>query len=72
MVLTKVRIFFCDYYYTEFNSDSCVKVLNTKKDKFATKIVYVQDKMLPQPQKLYTGMPVTLVTNSRYGLEHRH
>ena len=26
----------------------------TKKDKFATKLAYVQDKILPQPQKLYT------------------
>ena len=58
-------IFFNDYYYSEFNSDSCVKVLYTKKDKFATKIAYVQDKILPQPQKLYTGMPVMPVTNSR-------
>ena len=62
MVLTKK---FNDYYYSEFYSDSCVKVLYTKKDKFATKIVYVQDKNLPQPQKLYTGMPAMPVTNSR-------
>ena len=39
----------------------------TKKDKFATKIAYVQDKILPQPQKLYTGMSVTPVTNSMSG-----
>ena len=42
-------------------------MLYTKKDKFATKIVYVQDKILPRPQKLYTGMPVTPGTNSRSG-----
>ena len=54
-----------DCYYSEFNSDSCIKVLYTKKDKFATQIAYVQDKILPQPQKLYKGMPVTPVTNSR-------
>ena len=35
MVLTKK---FNDYYYSEFYSDSCVKVLYTKKDKFATKL----------------------------------
>ena len=29
---------FYNYYYSEFNRDSCVKVLYTKKDKFATKI----------------------------------
>ena len=51
--------------YSEFKSDSCVNVLYTKKDKFATKIAYVQDNILPQPQKLYTGMPVMPVTNSR-------
>ena len=44
--------------------DSCVKILYTKKNKFATKIAYVQNKILPQPQNLYTGMPVTPVTNS--------
>ena len=38
-------------------------VLYTKKDKLATKIANVQN----QPQKLYTGMPVTPVTNSRSG-----
>ena len=36
-----------------------------KKDKFATKMAYVQDKNLPHPQKVYTGMPVMPVTNSR-------
>ena len=28
------------------------------------KKTYVQDTIFPQPQKLYTGMPVTPVTNS--------
>ena len=36
-----------------------------RKDKLATKIAYVQDNMLPQPPTLYTGMPVTPVTNAR-------
>ena len=36
-----------------------------RKDKLATKIAYFQDNMLPQPPKLYTGMPVKPVTNSR-------
>ena len=58
-------IFFGDYYCSQFNSDSCVTILYTKKGKFATKIAYVQDEILPQPQKLYTGLPVTPVTNSR-------
>ena len=58
IVLSRMPIFFNDYYYSEFTSHSCVKVLYMKKDKFATKIVYVQDKISPQPQKLYTGMPV--------------
>ena len=31
------------YYYSEFYNDRCVKVLYTKKDKFATKIAYVQN-----------------------------
>ena len=47
MVLTKMRFFSNDYYYSEFNSDSCVKVMYTKKDKFAKKIANVQDKILP-------------------------
>ena len=38
--------------FSEFNSDSFVKVLYKKKDKFITKIAYVQDIILPQPQKL--------------------
>ena len=54
--------FFC--YFSEFYRDICVKILYTKKDKFATKIAYVQNQILPQPKKLYTGMPVTPVTNS--------
>ena len=37
----------------------------TKTDKIATKIAYVQDKVLSQPPKLYTGMPVMPVTNCR-------
>ena len=28
------------------------------KDKFATKIVYVHNNILPQPEKIYIGMPV--------------
>ena len=40
-------------------------VLYSKEDKFATKMAYGQDKVLPEPQKHYTGMPVTPVTNSR-------
>ena len=60
MVFTKMQMFFNAYYYSEFNSDSCVKVLYTKTDKFATKIAYVQDKTLPQPPNLYTGIPVRL------------
>ena len=62
MVLTRMPNFFDDYYYSEFNNGSCVKVLYMK---FATKIAYVQDKISPKPQKLYTGMPVMPVTNSR-------
>ena len=67
MVLKKCN-FVNDCYFSEFTSDSCVKVLYTKKDKFATKIAYVQDKILPQPQKPYTCMPVMPVTNSRSDL----
>ena len=67
MVLTRMLIFFIDYYYSEFNSDSCVNVLYIKRDKFATKIAYLQDKILPQPQKLYAGITVMPVTNSRSG-----
>ena len=44
-----------------------LKVLYTKKDKFASKIEYDQDNNLPQPQKLNTGMPVMPVTDSRSG-----
>ena len=41
-------------------------VLYTKKDKFAPRIAYVQDKKFyPSPKKLYTDMPVMPVTNSR-------
>ena len=29
------------------------------------KIAYVQDKIVPQPQNFYTGMPVMPVTNFR-------
>ena len=61
MVLTRMPIFFNDNYHSELNTDSCVKVLY----KFVTKIPYVQDKILPQSQKLYTGMPVMPVTNFR-------
>ena len=50
--------FFKDYYFSELNSNSCVKVLYTEKNKFETKIAYVWDKILPQSQKLYTDMPV--------------
>ena len=32
------------FFLSEFNSDICVKVLYTKKDKFATQIGYVKDK----------------------------
>ena len=39
-------------------SRSCTQ----KKEKIATKIVYVQDE--PQPNKFYTVMPVMPVTNS--------
>ena len=60
MVFTVMPIFLNGYYYSEFNSDSCVKALYTKTNKFATKIAYVQDKILPQPQNLYTGNPVRL------------
>ena len=63
--INKYGFFLNDYYYSELNSDSCVKVLYTKKDQLGTKIAAVQDKILPQPQKIYTGMPVTPVTNSR-------
>jgi hypothetical protein len=52
-------------YYSEFNGDTFVKVLYTKKDKFTTKMANVQDTILRQPQKLYTGMPVMPLTNSR-------
>ena len=42
---------FCnDYYYFEFNSDSCVKV---------------KIKIYPIPKKLYKGMPMIPVSNSR-------
>ena len=36
--INKNVILFYDYYYSEFNSDRCVKVLDMKKDKFTTKI----------------------------------
>ena len=36
-------------YYSEFNSDSCVKVVYTKKEKFAKKIAYVQDNFFFTP-----------------------
>ena len=45
-----------------FGSRSCTY---TKKDNFATKKPYVQDKILPKTQKLFTGMPVMPVTNFR-------
>ena len=44
----------------------CVRVLYTKQKKFETKKTYGQDKILPQPKQIYTGMPVMPVTNSRY------
>ena len=54
-----------DCYYSELNSNSCVKVLYTKKTNSQQK-AYIQDKKKITPvQKLYTGMPVTPVTNSR-------
>ena len=66
-------IFFLNYYnFSELNSVSCVKALQTKKEKFATKIAYVQDKILPKHQKFYTGMPVMPVTNSRSGCKETH
>ena len=34
---------FNDYYYSDLHSDICVNVLYTKKDKFPTKIAYVQN-----------------------------
>ena len=52
MVLPKITKKNYYYYYSEFTSDSCV-------------VAYVQDKILPQPQKLYTGVPVMPVKNSR-------
>ena len=61
--------FFNDCYFSEFNRESCIKVLYTKKEKFATKIAYVQCKVLAQPKTLYTGMPVMPVTNSRSALQ---
>ena len=42
-------------------------VLYTKTDKFATKIGYVKDQIIPQPKEIYTGMPVTPFTNFRSG-----
>ena len=51
--------------FSEFIFKNCVKVLHTKKNKYTTKIVYVQDKILPKPQELCTGMPVMPVKNSR-------
>ena len=39
-------------------SRSCTQ----RKDKFATKIAYVQDKVLPQPQKGISVTPVTMST----------
>ena len=33
------------------------------------KIAYAKDKILPHPQKLYTGMPVMPVTNSRSAVD---
>ena len=50
MLLQKLPIFFNDYYYSELNCDSCVKVLYTKKYKFETKIEYVQDKIYSWPK----------------------
>ena len=44
------RHFFNDYYYSEFNSDSCVRVLYTQKDKFAIKtslLRRLQEQTLP-------------------------
>ena len=58
MEITKLPIFY-DYYFSEFNSDSCFKVLYMKNDKFATKQVYVQDikkkkkKNYPRPKTLH-------------------
>ena len=40
-------------------------VLYIKKNKFASNIAYVQDFFLLLLQKVYSGMPVTQVTNSR-------
>ena len=74
MELTKLPIFY-DYFFSEFNSDSCFKVLYMKNNKFATKQVYVQDiykkkeekKIKNTPaQKPYTGMPVMPVTHSMF------
>ena len=45
--------FFNDYYYSEFDSVSCFKVLYRKKDKFATKKAYVPDKIYPSPKTLH-------------------
>ena len=50
--------------YSEFNSDSCVKVLYTKNSIYY-KTAYVQIKILPKPKMIYTGMSVTPVKNSR-------
>ena len=66
MVIRKIN-FFSDHYFSEFNHGSFDKVLYTKKYKFATKIAYVQDEMLPQHPQIYTGMPVMPETNSRSG-----
>ena len=44
------------YYglYSEFNIDSCGKVLYTKKDKFASKIAYVQEFIFNPATKKFT------------------
>ena len=63
MVVKYLPFIFKDGQCSEFKSYNCVKVLSAKRDKFA----YGQYKILPQPKKIYTGMPVTPVTNSRYG-----
>ena len=46
------KILMVFFFFSELYSVSRVKILYTMKDKFATKIVYVHNNILPQPEKI--------------------
>ena len=51
-MVSKQLQFFNDCYFSKINSDHCVKVLYTKKDKFEPKMRMFSVKFYPSPKKV--------------------